>query len=194
MKRDRDTSWHVWPVPCACRPAALWDALAELRDGLGAAGWDKQTQERQRRALHYNRRRRASPEKRQPNQQHLVFPHRELLWSAWDKEDVKLIINHLYFHFKKRPPWAHEWVRVHVPRQMQKSSSVFSPGTKMILACWMTNPSEVQLHLNTYKNTETWLTAKEALVSVISHPLKARHYGSAESQPQQGKEDTFKSD
>lgn len=58
----------------------------------------------------------------------------------------------------------------------------------------MTNPSEVQLHLNTYKNTETWLTAKEALVSVISHPLKAQHYGSAESQPQQGKEDTFKSD
>lgn len=69
-----------------------------------------------------------------------------------------------------------------------------SPGTKILLACWMTNPSEVQLHLNTYKNTENWLTAKEALVSVISHPLKAQHYGSSESQPQRGKEDMFKSD
>lgn len=34
-----------WPEPCACRPAALWDALEEPPDGSGAAGWDKQTGE-----------------------------------------------------------------------------------------------------------------------------------------------------
>lgn len=50
----------------------------------------------------------------------------------------------------------------------------------------MTKPSEIHL-------TQSPLTAKEALVSVISHPLKAQHYGSSGSQPEEGKEDMFPS-